>query len=116
MVTGITGGLAWPAGGNFPVNTLGVWSERGEAELWFQLRGLPEGTPYRSTIEVIPTEEDRKERISLSSDEVSEGPVTIVRRTLGLQQLKQGVYRLVVTVRSGEQSATREQEILIVEK
>ena len=116
VVTGIAGGLAWPAGGGFPINTLGAWPERGVAELWFQLRGLPEGTPYRATIEVVPTEEGRRERISLASSEVSEGPVTIVRRTLGLQQLKTGVYRLVVTVQAGEQTASREQEVLIVER
>lgn len=116
VVTGITGGLAWPAGDNFPVNTLGVWPERGEAELWFQVRGLPEGTPYRATIEVVPTEEGRKERISIASDEVSEGLATVVRRTLGLQQLREGVYRLVVTVQSGGQTATRTQDIFIAKK
>jgi hypothetical protein len=116
VVTGIAGGLAWPAGGGFPINTLGAWPERGVAELWFQLRGLPEGTPYRATIEVVPTEEGRKERISLASDEVSDGPVTVVRRTLGLQQLRPGTYRLIVTVQAGEQRASREQEILIVER
>lgn len=116
VVTGITGGLTWPAGGDFPINTLGAWPERGEAELWFQLRGLPAGTPYRTTIEVIPTEAGRRERISIASDEISEGPVTVVRRTLGLQQLRRGSYRLVVTVQAGEQTATREQEVLIVER
>jgi hypothetical protein len=116
VVTGIGGGLAWPAGGDFPINTLGAWPERGEAELWFQIRGLPAGTPYRATIEVVPTEEDRKERISIASNEISEGPATIVRRTLGLQQLRRGNYRLVVTVQAGEQTASREQEVLIVER
>jgi hypothetical protein len=115
VVTGIAGGLAWPAGGDFPLNTLGAWPERGEAELWFQIRGLPAGTPYRATIEVIPTEQGRKERISIASNEISEGPVTIVRRTLGLQQLRPGTYRLVVTIQAGDQSASREQEVLIVE-
>jgi hypothetical protein len=114
VVTGIAGGLRWPAGGGFPVNTLGAWPEGGEAELWFQLRGLPAGTPYRSTIEVIPTEASRTERISLASDEISDGPVTVVRRTLGLQQLQAGTYRLVVTVQAGAETASREQEIFIV--
>ncbi len=116
VVTGIDGGLNWPAGGDFPINTLGAWPERGDAELWFQLRGLPAGTPYRTTFEVIPAETRRRERISIASDEISDGPVTIVRRTLGLQQLRPGTYRLVVTVQAGEQTASREQEVLIVER
>lgn len=116
IVTGITGGLRWPAGDDFPVNTLGAWPERGEAEIWFQLRGLPKGTPYRTQFEVLPAEAGRSERISIAADGISDGPITTVRRTLGLQRLRRGNYRLVVTVEAGEETARREQEILIVKR
>lgn len=116
IVTGITGGLRWPAGADFPVNTLGTWPERGEAELWFQIGGLPAGTPYGLRLEVLPAEEGRGERISISSDGTSDGLLTTVRRSLGLQRLRPGNYRLVVTVKTDRQSAEREQEILIVKR
>ncbi|MDX2206914.1 MAG: hypothetical protein SFU57_04675 [Gemmatimonadales bacterium] len=116
MVTGIAGGLHWPAGAEFPVNTLGAWPERSEVELWFQVRGLQEGTPYRTRFEILPADPGRKERISIAADEISQGPITTVQRTLGLERLRPGNYRLVVTVEAGGEMARREQEILVVKR
>lgn len=116
IVTGIAGGLHWAAGAGFPVNTLGAWPERSAVELWFQVRGLPEGTPYRTRFEVLPSDQGRKERISIAADEISQGPITTVQRTLGLERLSPGNYRLVVTVEAGGETARREQEILVVER
>lgn len=116
IVTGIAGGLHWPAGAEFPVNTLGAWPERSEVELWFQVRGLQEGTPYRTRFEILPADPGRKERISIAADEISQGPITTVQRTLGLERLRPGNYRLVVTVEAGGETARREQEILVVKR
>lgn len=116
LVPGIEGGPAWRAAEGFPLNPRNAWPRGGMVELWFQVRGLDPGTPFRVRMEVQSTERGRRDQVRVSTDETSAGAVTTLRRALGLQNLPQGTYRLVVTVEAGEQSVSREQEIRIVER
>lgn len=117
VVTGLQGGLSWRApGGTFPVNTLGAWPSGSVVELWYELRGLAAGTPYRSTIEVIPTEARLGDPITFSTTEESTGTLIRIRRTVDLERIRPGRYLLRVQVESGERQAVREQEILVVEE
>jgi hypothetical protein len=116
IVTGREGQPAWRApDGPFPVNTLGTWPEGGTVELWYEVRGVEDGDTYRTTIEVIPTERRLGDPIQIATDDRASGAITRVRKTIGLDRLRPGVYRLVVTVEHGGASAVREQEIFIVE-
>ena len=56
ILTGVANSpTRWPGDGvGFPLNTLGVWPKGGTVELYYQVHGLPDGTPYRTTLEVRP--------------------------------------------------------------
>ena len=116
IVTGRAGQPGWPApDGPFPVNTLGTWPEGGVVELWYEVRGVPAGEEYRTTLRVEPAEEHLRDDITVATTDRAAGSVTRVRRSLGLQALQPGRYRLVVTVEHGGATAVREQEILVTE-
>ncbi|HET9133946.1 MAG TPA: hypothetical protein VFN90_06565, partial [Gemmatimonadales bacterium] len=113
LVTGEIGGLPWAGGGMFPLNTRGAYPVGGELQLWFEVYGLAAGTPFRSRFELTPIAGGAKGRAVVSAQEVSDGPVTALRRTLGLADLAPGTYRLAVTVEAGAAVARREQPIVI---
>lgn len=115
IVTGREGQPGWRApDGSFPVNTLGAWPERGTVELWYEVRGVPEGEEYHTTVQVLPGEERLRRDISVRVTDRSPGGTVRVRRTLGLENLDSGRYRLVVTIEHGGTTVSREQEILVV--
>ena len=97
----------------FPLNTRGAYPVGGELQLWFEVYGLAAGTPFRSRFELTPIAGGAKGRAVVSAQEVSDGPVTALRRTLGLADLAPGTYRLAVTVEAGAAVARREQPIVI---
>jgi hypothetical protein len=116
VVTGREGQPNWRApDGPFPVNTLGAWVAGGTVELWYEIRGLLAGQDYRTTIEVIPTEQRLGEPIRVATTDGAPSATTQVRKSIGLERLRAGTYRLVVTVEQGDHRATREQDVLIVE-
>jgi hypothetical protein len=115
VVTGREGQLTWRApDGPFPVNTLGTWVAGGTVEVWYEIRGLLAGQDYRTTIEVIPTEQRLGEPIRVATTDGAASSTTQVRKAIGLERLRPGTYRLVVTVEQGDHRATREQDVLIV--
>ncbi len=115
LVTGIEGGApTWPAGGEaFPLNPRAAWPEGGTIELYTELRGVPAGTAARMTIAVDPVEQDRRDGIRVTQDLVTDGTVTPIRRSIGLQTLPAGSYRLRVTVDIGGTTVSRERTVLI---
>lgn len=115
IVLGSENGTGWRApDGPFPVNTLGAWPAGGEAELWYEVRGLPEQAGYRTTIEVIPNDRRLGDPVRVATDDRSTGTVTTVRRTIGLDRLRPGKYKLVVTVEHEGTRAVREQDVIIL--
>lgn len=116
IVTGREGQPAWRApDGPFPVNTLGTWVAGGTVELWYEVRGMREGDTYRTTIQVIPRDRRQGQPVRVATDDQATGPVTRMRKAIGLDRLEPGVYQLVVTVERGGTTAVREQEIVVVD-
>jgi hypothetical protein len=117
VVTGREGQPSWRApDGPFPVNTMGTWTQGSTVELWYEVRGLRDGDGYRTTIEVVPSERRLGQPIRVSTDDAATGSTTQVRKAIGLDRLRPGVYRLVVAVEADGARAVREQDILIVER
>lgn len=115
IVTGRNDQAAWPApDGPFPVNTLGAWTRDTDAKLWYEVRGLGRGDEYRTTIEVSPVSDKKTVALSVSTNDRATGSVTIVRRSLGLGELKPGRYRLSITIASGSSAATRARDIVVI--
>jgi hypothetical protein len=115
IVLGINGVPAWTAtdGKPFPVNAMAAWPVGSSAEMFFEVQGLADNDSYRTTIEVKPLDPKLKESISIGSNDRAGGPITHVRKSLGLERLPPGQYQLVVTVEAGRQRASRTQLITI---
>ena len=116
VVTGRAGHPAWTATDNlpFPLNYPNGWYPGETAELFFEVRGVPERQTYQTTVEVRPAGGKAAAAIRLQSSDPGTGAVTRVRKTLALDQLAPGRYTLTVTVEFGGKQATRNREILIV--
>ena len=118
IVTGIAGAPAWIAtdGNEFPVNYLNGWYRGEAAEIFYEVRGLQAGEAYHTTIEVRPLDPKTRASVQIRSSDVASGTVIRARRTLGLERLSPGQYRLSVAVAAGNLRATRDRIINIVEK
>ncbi len=118
IVIGRNGSPAWHAtdGAPFPLNALGAYPAGGTAELYYEVHGLEAGDAYRTTIEVRSPAARAKDGIRILSTDRATGLVTHVRKSLGLQQLKPGSYRVIVTVAAKDRQATREQLLLVAGK
>lgn len=115
VVTGRQGHPAWPTPlGPFPVNALGTWHTGETVELYYEVSGLTTGDRYHTTLEMIPLDPGNHDKVSVGADDQATGPVTRVRKSLGLGKLKGGAYRLVVTVETGSERVSREQQILVL--
>jgi hypothetical protein len=119
LVTGSANGLDWPApdGGSFPINVLGAWTNGGTAEVFFQINGLHADDAYHTVVEVRPLEPTAREAndlVHLESTDRATGAVTTVRKSLGLAQLKPGIYRLMISVDAGGRRVEGEQHILVL--
>ena len=84
----------------------------GDLELWFEVRGLAEGTEFRTRLEVVP--EGRGRSVQVEGTDRSTGPVTPIRRTLELRNLDPGNYTVKVTVTAGANALTRQRLITVV--
>lgn len=116
IVTGRSGNPAWTATDNapFPVNYPNGWYRGESAELFFEVRGVPENESYQTTVEIRPVPSKSAAVIRIRSTDRTTGPVTRVRKSLGLEQLPPGRYALTVTVEAGGKEASRSREILII--
>jgi hypothetical protein len=116
VVTGLRGSAEWQAtdGGNFPVNVMGIWPAGATAELYYEVHGVPADEPYRTTVEVRPIDVKLKETVRIATVDRSLGPITHVRRSLGLERLVPGNYQLIVTVEAASERATRTESLTVV--
>jgi tetratricopeptide (TPR) repeat protein len=114
IVPGASGGDPWPArdGAVFPLNVLETWPAGGVAQLYFEVGGLPRGTTYRTVITVHAVG-GNADLVRLATTDRASGPVTVVRKDLGLSRLKPGQYQLTVTIASGTESVSRQQQIVV---
>lgn len=115
VVTGRDHSPPWatPAG-PFPLHPLGTWRTRETVELYYEVYGLSDGDEYATTLEVVPLSPRSPERISLSTTDRATGPRSAVMRSLALNRLRDGIYRVIVTVEHDGTRVRREQEILVV--
>ncbi|HEY4099624.1 MAG TPA: hypothetical protein VGM20_01980 [Gemmatimonadales bacterium] len=117
IVVGADNGGDWtaPDGALFPVSTLRAWPAGSKAELYVELRGVPPGAGYAMTIGVRSVDAPGKDLVQLAeSDRGAPNGINVVRRTLGLDRLKPGVYQLTVSIDAGAKHVAREQRIVVV--
>jgi hypothetical protein len=112
--------LAWPipaSADSVFFNPLESFSRDEDLQVYYELYGLRPGVDYQTTIEVSKPGGGlfRKvfggggNKISLSFQQLADGLVTRVSRSLGLQELGPGTYRLVLSL-TGPGGIALEQE------
>lgn len=114
LVVGRAAGIpAWNPGDEpIPMNPFNAWPSGSDLELWFEVRGLAEGTEFRTRLEVVP--EGRGRSVQVEGTDRSTGAVTPIRRTLELRNLDPGNYTVKVTVTAGANALTRQRLITVV--
>jgi hypothetical protein len=92
-------GLHWqgPAGA-VPLNPLDAYPHEGAAELYYELSGTTAGTAYQTDIEVTGIYGDAKGTVHLTFNEKAATALIRSRRSIGLDKLEPGQYRITVTV------------------
>ncbi|HET9066508.1 MAG TPA: hypothetical protein VFN22_11875 [Gemmatimonadales bacterium] len=108
-------GTIWRSGNAVvALNPLGAFTEKGQAELYYQVAGQAPGTSYQTTLEFFDASSPDKSALTLRFDEHAEATFREVHRTVGLANLKPGQYRLKVTVTGGGASATETAFLAVV--
>ncbi|MES2303927.1 MAG: hypothetical protein V4558_00370 [Gemmatimonadota bacterium] len=115
VVTGTANGrILWRTPESmFPLNPLGAWTPNASLEIYYEIYGLPAGTGYRGTLELRPAEGQKAKSVIIGTTGQSTGLRTVVRRSVGLTQLKPGQYRLIITIHQGADSVVTERPLLI---
>jgi hypothetical protein len=101
-------GVRWNSGAtSVALNPLNAYAVGANAEVYFQLSGMTVGTKYQTKYEFFRSDDDPKRgpRLSVASSDVAVQGRTEVSRTLGLQQLDPGKYRVKLTI-SGDGAMT----------
>lgn len=92
-------GLAWQSPlGTVPLNPLDVFPPKGAAELYYELHGARPDSTYQTDIEVKGVYGDAKGTVHLTFSEKAHSSMVRARRSIGLDQLEPGQYRITVTV------------------
>lgn len=117
LVTGRGGtGLVWTRHGeSMELNPLDAYPLGSSAEVYYEVGGLVPGADYRTTVTVRPLRGgNRGAGVRLSFDERPPASRVQGSRTVGLEALKPGQYRLTVTIEGGGQSVTNTRNLNIV--
>lgn len=108
-------GAVWRAGETVvALNPLGAFTEKGDAELYYQVRGVFPGTRYTTTLEFVEASAPEKSALTLRFDDDVREPSLEVQRTVGLKNLKPGRYLLRVSVRGGGRTTTETSWLTVV--
>ncbi len=112
-----SGGLQWDNRGD-PVrlNPLDAYGTGGAAPLHYEMHGLVPGRTYRTTISLSRAGQRPDRGVRLLFTETADASSMPIRRTMGLEDLRRGQYRLVVTVEESGTgaSATRERVVSVI--
>ncbi|MGE3496106.1 MAG: hypothetical protein AB7N73_15530 [Gemmatimonadales bacterium] len=110
-------GALWrtPSGG-VPLNPLGAFTEKGEAELYYQVVGMAPGTRYTTVLDFVELSTPDEVALSLTFEDTPGQPTAEVQRTVGLANLKPGRYRLRVTLTGGGMSAAETAILTVVKR
>ena len=89
-------------------NPTGVYRQNADMELYYEVYGLPAGSPYNVELRVGRRDGGRA-AITLKYEEKAEGVVTRTRRTIKLERVRQGEYTLtlIVTTPDGRRTERR---------
>ncbi len=106
------------------VNPLATFPTGSVLSLYYQVYGLERGTPYSARVEIKKQGGNIFQKIfgggrtpiSLTLDQISEGPATRVHQSIDLSSLKPGRYRLVLTIEqpTSDLSHTREAPVEVI--
>ena len=102
-------GVAWNSGTTrVALNPREGYPRGGSAEVYFQVSAMRPGASYQTRFEFWRADDDPKRgpRLALSSDQVAQQPRMEVSRSLGLQRLDPGRYRVKLIVSGDGASAT----------
>ncbi len=106
---------------SIPVDPLNTYPVGARVDMYYEVAGIPGGTPYATEIQLVAIEdgddeealEGRAPDITLSFSEVAEAPFTRVRRQVDLGALRPGQYRLRVRVTDSASGTSRRQDATI---
>lgn len=94
-----TGGLQWNNRGSLVMlNALNAYPEGDAAPVFYEAYGLRPGGAYETTLSVRKLEGADDRGVSLVFNEQADRPTMQIRRTIGLDDLEPGQYRLTVTI------------------
>ncbi|MBP7621443.1 MAG: hypothetical protein KA745_10785, partial [Gemmatimonadales bacterium] len=102
-------GVRWQSGATtVPLHPLNAYPKGGTAEVYYQLAGLKSGARYATRLELFGAEDDAKKpaRLSIDFETTATDTRAEVSRSLGLQNLAPGRYRVRLTVRGGDETAS----------
>ena len=107
-------GLRWENRGSpFLLNALDAYRAGSEAPLYYEMHGLVPGRSYGTTIALRRVNEPETRAVRLLFAETADAETMQMRRTMGLEGLRRGQYRLTVTVVDAETGATAVRERVI---
>lgn len=101
-------GVRWQSGATaVPLHPLNAYPKGATAEVYYQLAGLTAGTRYTSRLELFDGDHDPKKpaRLSIAFETSATSERAEVSRSLGLQNIAPGRYRVRLTVRGGDETA-----------
>ena len=94
-----TGGLRWDNRGTVVMlNALNAYRAGDAAPVFYEAYGLRPGRSYETTLSVRRLDGGDDRGVSLVFDEKADRPAMQLRRTIGLEDLDPGQYRLTVTI------------------
>jgi hypothetical protein len=97
------------------LNPLDAYPLGSSAEVYYEVGGLVPGADYRTTVTVRPLRGgNRAAGVRLSFDERPPALRAQVSRTVGLEALKPGQYRLTVTIEGAGQYVSTTRNLNIV--
>jgi hypothetical protein len=108
-------GTVWNSGGRVvPLHPLNAFPRNTPAELYYQVNGLEPDGEYRTRVELFPARADARAALSLSFTDRPASRMLEVQRSIGLENLEPGRYRVRVEVSGSTGTATEEAYLTVV--
>jgi hypothetical protein len=92
-------GLSWQSShGTVPLSPLDAYPRKGAVEVYYELSGAERGREYRTRIELKGVSGDAKGDVTLTFSEQAHEHMIPLRRSVAIDRLEGGQYRMTVTV------------------
>jgi GWxTD domain-containing protein len=92
-------GLAWQSPhGSVPLSPLDAYPRSGSVEVYYELSGATPGREYHTQVELKGISGEAKGDVKLGFSETASDALMVLRRSVALDPLKGGQYRMTVTV------------------